>query len=101
MPGSREGPGASDVRETGRRVLEIEAKAIADLASRLDGAFERAAELLLACQGRVVVTGMGKSRHRGPEDRGGRSPPPGPRPSSCILPRRCTGTWGCWCAATW
>src|SRR6187397_2576440 len=61
MPGSRKAPEAADLRETARRVLEIEAKAIADLAARLDGAFERAAELLLGCQGRVVVTGMGKS----------------------------------------
>ena len=61
MPGSRKAPEAADVRATARRVLEIEAKAIADLASRLDGAFERAAELLLDCEGRVVVTGMGKS----------------------------------------
>ena len=61
MPGSRKAPEAADVRATGRRVLEIEAKAIADLATRLDGAFERAAELLLECVGRVVVTGMGKS----------------------------------------
>ena len=61
MPGSRKTPEAVDLRETARRVLEIEAKAIADLAARLDGAFERAAELLLHCQGRVVVTGMGKS----------------------------------------
>jgi len=61
MPGSRKAPEVAGVRETARRVLEIEAKAIADLASRLDGAFERAAGLLLDCQGRVVVTGMGKS----------------------------------------
>lgn len=49
------------VRETARRVLEIEARAIADLAARLDGDFDRAAEMLLRCSGRVVVTGMGKS----------------------------------------
>jgi arabinose-5-phosphate isomerase len=61
MPGSRKAPETADVRATARRVLEIEAKAIAALASRLDGAFERAAELLLDCSGRVVVTGMGKS----------------------------------------
>jgi arabinose-5-phosphate isomerase len=61
MPGSRKASPAADLRETARRVLEIEAKAIADLAARLDGAFDRAAELLLGCQGRVVVTGMGKS----------------------------------------
>ncbi len=48
-------------RDTARRVLEIEAQAILDLAPRLDESFDRAVELLYACPGRVVVTGMGKS----------------------------------------
>jgi arabinose-5-phosphate isomerase len=47
--------------EVARRVLAIEAQAIQDLRSRLDGSFERAVQLLFSCQGRVVVTGMGKS----------------------------------------
>ena len=47
--------------ETAKRVLRIEAAAIADLIARLDGRFTKAVDLLLACQGRVVVTGMGKS----------------------------------------
>src|SRR5438477_2821657 len=47
--------------ETARRVLRIEAQAIQDVMARLDGAFERAVELLFACKGRVAVTGMGKS----------------------------------------
>lgn len=47
--------------DTARRVLRIEAQAIQDLLARLDGSFERAVELLLACKGRVVVSGMGKS----------------------------------------
>jgi len=47
--------------ETGRRVLQIEARAIQDVMGRLDGAFERAVELLFGCKGRVAVTGMGKS----------------------------------------
>ena len=47
--------------EIAKRVLRIEAKALAELQERLDGRFERAVELLLACNGRVVVTGMGKS----------------------------------------
>ncbi len=47
--------------ETARRVLEIEAEAVRELAARLDGEFERAVELLVACTGRVVLTGMGKS----------------------------------------
>jgi arabinose-5-phosphate isomerase len=47
--------------ETARRVLQIEAQAIQDVLARLDGSFERAVDLLFACKGRVVVTGMGKS----------------------------------------
>jgi len=48
-------------RETARRVLEIEAEAIRELIPRLDESFDRAVETLLACTGRVVATGMGKS----------------------------------------
>jgi arabinose-5-phosphate isomerase len=47
--------------ETARRVLRIEARAIEEVMARLDSTFERAVDLLLACKGRVVVTGMGKS----------------------------------------
>ncbi len=52
-----------DFRARGRRVLEIEAAAIASLVPRLDGSFDRACQLCLECRGRVVVTGMGKSGH--------------------------------------
>jgi arabinose-5-phosphate isomerase len=48
-------------RATGRRVLEIEAEAIAGLVPRLGESFDRAVETLYTCTGRVVVTGMGKS----------------------------------------
>jgi arabinose-5-phosphate isomerase len=48
-------------RDTARRVLEIEAEAIRELIPRLDESFDRAVETLLACTGRVVATGMGKS----------------------------------------
>jgi arabinose-5-phosphate isomerase len=47
--------------ETAKRVLRIEAEAIAGLIERLDARFEQAVELLFRCKGRVVVTGMGKS----------------------------------------
>jgi arabinose-5-phosphate isomerase len=47
--------------ETAKRVLRIEAEALGDLSRRLDERFEQAVEFLFACQGRVVVTGMGKS----------------------------------------
>jgi len=49
--------------ESARRTIEIETRSIADLVSLLDGQFDRACEILLACEGRVVVTGMGKSGH--------------------------------------
>ena len=44
-----------------QRVLRIEADAIAGLIERLDERFERAVEIIFACRGRVIVTGMGKS----------------------------------------
>lgn len=47
--------------ETARRVLKIEAQAIQDVFARLDDTFEKAVDILFACKGRVVVTGMGKS----------------------------------------
>src|SRR5256884_3553222 len=47
--------------ETARRVLKIEAQAIQDVLARLDISFEKAVDVLFACKGRVVVTGMGKS----------------------------------------
>ena len=47
--------------DTAKRVLRIESEAIAGLLERLDERFEKAVELLYACKGRVVVTGLGKS----------------------------------------
>lgn len=46
---------------TAARVLRMEAEAIAALIGRLDARFEKAVELVYACKGRVVVTGLGKS----------------------------------------
>ena len=51
--------------EMGREALQIEARAVAALVDRLGGEFERACRILLACTGRVVVSGMGKSGHIG------------------------------------
>ena len=52
-----------DFQSRARRVLEIEAAAVANLIPKLDGNFDRACRLCLDCRGRVVVTGMGKSGH--------------------------------------
>ncbi|MCR9191071.1 MAG: KpsF/GutQ family sugar-phosphate isomerase [Gammaproteobacteria bacterium] len=49
--------------ELGLAVIETEAQAVFELSKRIDERFEAACELLLACKGRVVVTGMGKSGH--------------------------------------
>ena len=46
-----------------RAVLELEASAVRDLVCRVDHAFVAAARLILACPGRIVVLGMGKSGH--------------------------------------
>ncbi len=46
-----------------RRALAIEAQAVEGLLARVDERFSDACRLCLACKGRVVVTGMGKSGH--------------------------------------
>jgi arabinose-5-phosphate isomerase len=48
-----------------RQVLDIEADALRALSTRLDAGFADAVQLILACSGRVVVSGMGKSGHVG------------------------------------
>ncbi|GMQ96507.1 MAG: KpsF/GutQ family sugar-phosphate isomerase [Gammaproteobacteria bacterium] len=55
----------SNIRDLGIAVLETEAEAIKNLIGRVDGQFQQACELMLACTGRIVVTGMGKSGHIG------------------------------------
>ena len=52
-----------DAVEVGRRVLAIEAEALVAMADGLGEAFTRAVEILFACKGRIVLTGMGKSGH--------------------------------------
>ncbi|GAB3002349.1 arabinose 5-phosphate isomerase [Arenimonas maotaiensis] len=47
----------------GRRVLAVEGRALAALENRLDAHFAEACRRLLACTGRVICTGMGKSGH--------------------------------------
>ncbi len=49
--------------ELAREVLNIEASAVQALASRLNGDFLEALNVILGCEGRVIVSGMGKSGH--------------------------------------
>ena len=46
--------------EQGREVILAEAQALRDVAERLDDSFGKAVDAILKCEGRVVVTGMGK-----------------------------------------
>jgi len=58
-------PTPTDLLALAARVLDIEARAVSSLIDRLDGAFADACRLCLETEGRVVVTGMGKSGHIG------------------------------------
>ncbi|MEH6461137.1 KpsF/GutQ family sugar-phosphate isomerase [Chitinimonas sp. JJ19] len=58
-------PNAAELLALARDVLNIEAQAIQAVAGRLDDSFIAAHQLMLGCQGRVVVAGMGKSGHVG------------------------------------
>lgn len=50
---------------SGQRTVAMEAQAVNELHNRIDASFVTACETLLACAGRVIVTGMGKSGHIG------------------------------------
>lgn len=52
-----------NVREVAARCLRDEADAILQAIPQLDDAFNRVVEMILGCEGKVVVTGVGKSGH--------------------------------------
>lgn len=56
---------STDFCAIGHKVLDIETKALADLHRYIDQSFSQACELMMQCQGRIVVIGMGKSGHIG------------------------------------
>jgi arabinose-5-phosphate isomerase len=56
---------AAGLIRAGREVISIEATAVAALDARLNETFAAACGLVLACRGRAIVTGMGKSGHIG------------------------------------
>ncbi|WP_392603036.1 KpsF/GutQ family sugar-phosphate isomerase [Stutzerimonas sp. CQPMC-PStu] len=56
---------SSQLIETARRTIGMEIEAVEQLKARIDEQFVQACELILQCQGRVVVVGMGKSGHIG------------------------------------
>ncbi len=56
---------AQKLQRLGLAVIETEARAVSALASRIDASFVQACQHMLACEGRIVVLGMGKSGHIG------------------------------------
>jgi len=52
---------SADAVERGRRVLRMEREALEDVERNLDASFSAAVDLLMACKGRVIVAGVGKS----------------------------------------
>ena len=55
----------SDILKTARQAIEVEIDGLRKLEKSLNSTFEEAVKLILACKGKVVVTGMGKSGHVG------------------------------------
>lgn len=47
----------------GQAVIETEAQAISKLSNKIDHSFHNACDLMLNCDGRIIVMGMGKSGH--------------------------------------
>ena len=58
-------PNLVDFEQVALETLKIEEQALQVLASQIDARFTRACEIILQCQGRLVITGMGKSGHIG------------------------------------
>jgi arabinose-5-phosphate isomerase len=54
-----------DFLDSGKRTITMEKDAVATMLAQLDNHFSEACQIILACTGRVVVTGMGKSGHVG------------------------------------
>ncbi len=53
------------IKEKAKETLQIETEALQRLTGRIDDEFEAAARAILACKGRVIVSGIGKSGHVG------------------------------------
>ncbi len=53
------------ILDLAKQVLQIEIAGIGEVLSRLDDTFDAAIDLLLHCEGKVIITGLGKSGHIG------------------------------------
>ena len=79
---------------TARRVIRREADALGLLADAVGDPFADAIALMLRAEGRVIVSGMGKSGHVARKI-AAPLPRPAHRRISSIRPRRATATWAC------
>jgi arabinose-5-phosphate isomerase len=48
-------------KEIAQETLKIEAQTLLDSADKIDDVFDRAVEIILACKGKLIITGVGKS----------------------------------------
>ncbi len=53
------------IMSVGQKVIEIESIAVNTLRERIDESFVEACKIMMKCEGRIIVTGMGKSGHVG------------------------------------
>lgn len=65
VSGAGKQPDPGQLMRAARSVIDTERQAVSALKQRIDGHFVGACQLVLACEGRVVVLGMGKSGHIG------------------------------------
>ena len=63
MPPSKALTATANALVLAREVINIEAAAVQALTQRVDDNFLRALNIILSCEGRVIVSGMGKSGH--------------------------------------
>lgn len=75
----------------GRQTLMLELQEASRLPERLGDDFVRAANTIIHCEGKVIVSGIGKSGHIGKRSRRP-SPVPAHPPFLCIRRKRCTAT---------
>ena len=80
----------AQILDLARKAINTEMLALKHMKETLGDNFADAVELILACSGKCIVTGMGKSGARSPR----RWPRPEPRVSSCIPARPSTAIWG-------
>lgn len=81
------------LQNAGRQTLMLELQEASRLPERLGDDFVRAANIILHCEGKVVVSGIGKSGHIGKKI-AQHLPVPAHRLFLSIRQKHCTAIWG-------